>query len=199
MGGTGDWGLGTGDWGFGTASQSPVPVPQSPIPLWYNVRMAKRQPNRTHRNSQHNPQRGSKAGRVDPGPTLNEEGAIVKDWGGKLPIALSFPNTYYVGMSSLAFQILYSRFNAEVRRHPLPFSGGFRRWASMSRRDPTAGLSVSYDRYPWSLRRVVAHAAHLAPEQLGGQPADAVAQATVDTPRPEAPAPEGGPSDAVAA
>jgi len=92
-----------------------------------------------------------------------------------------------------------SRFNAEVRRHPLPFSGGFRRWASMSRRDPTAGLSVSYDRYPWSLRRVVAHAAHLAPEQLGGQPADAVAQATVDTPRPEAPAPEGGPSDAVAA
>jgi radical SAM superfamily enzyme YgiQ (UPF0313 family) len=75
--------------------------------------MAKRQQNRTHRNSQHNPQRGPKTGRVDPRPTINEEGAIVKDWGGKLPIALSFPNTYYVGMSSLAFQILYSRFNAE--------------------------------------------------------------------------------------
>jgi radical SAM superfamily enzyme YgiQ (UPF0313 family) len=45
--------------------------------------------------------------------TVQEEGAIVKNWGGKIPVALSFPNSYYVGMSSLAFQLLYSRFNAE--------------------------------------------------------------------------------------
>ena len=43
-----------------------------------------------------------------------EIGTIIKDWGGKLPIALAYPNTYYVGMSSLALQILYRRFNHHV-------------------------------------------------------------------------------------
>ena len=43
-----------------------------------------------------------------------EEGAILKDWGGKLAVALSFPNSYYVGMSSLALQILYSRLNQDA-------------------------------------------------------------------------------------
>jgi len=41
----------------------------------------------------------------------NETGAISKNWGGRLPVALAFPNSYYVGMSSLALQILYQRFN----------------------------------------------------------------------------------------
>ena len=36
-----------------------------------------------------------------------------------------------------------SRFNQDLRRHPLPFSGGFRAWASRSRRDPLAALSCS--------------------------------------------------------
>ena len=44
---------------------------------------------------------------------LGEEGAVVKDWGGRLPVALTFPNSYYVGMSSLAFQLLYRWLNAE--------------------------------------------------------------------------------------
>jgi radical SAM superfamily enzyme YgiQ (UPF0313 family) len=43
----------------------------------------------------------------------HEEGAIIKDWGGKLPIALLYPNTYHVGMSSLALQSLYRLFNVE--------------------------------------------------------------------------------------
>jgi radical SAM superfamily enzyme YgiQ (UPF0313 family) len=43
---------------------------------------------------------------------LNKEiGTVIKDWGGKLPVALAYPNTYYVAMSSLALQILYRRFN----------------------------------------------------------------------------------------
>ncbi len=42
-----------------------------------------------------------------------EEGAIVKDWGGRIPVALTFPNSYYVGMSSLAFQLLYRWLNDE--------------------------------------------------------------------------------------
>lgn len=55
--------------------------------------------------------------KTDPGrsgPSQSaEEGAIVKDWGGRLPIALTFPNSYYVGMSSLAFQLLYRWLNSE--------------------------------------------------------------------------------------
>ncbi|MBV7327579.1 radical SAM protein [Chloroflexi bacterium TSY] len=43
----------------------------------------------------------------------NESGTVIKDWGGKLPVALTMPNTYYVGMSSLALQLLYSWFNGE--------------------------------------------------------------------------------------
>jgi radical SAM superfamily enzyme YgiQ (UPF0313 family) len=43
-----------------------------------------------------------------------EEGAIYKDWGGKLTVGLTMPNTYYVGMSSLAVQLLYRMFNAEA-------------------------------------------------------------------------------------
>ncbi|GAB4449568.1 MAG: radical SAM protein [Anaerolineae bacterium] len=42
-----------------------------------------------------------------------EEGVTVKDWGGKLPVALVWPNSYRVGMSSLALHILYRLFNDE--------------------------------------------------------------------------------------
>ncbi len=42
-----------------------------------------------------------------------ESGTIRKDWGGRLPIALIFPNRYRVAMSNLGFQTLYGLFNAE--------------------------------------------------------------------------------------
>lgn len=41
-----------------------------------------------------------------------ERGAIVKDWGGRLPVALVYPNTYAVGMSGLGFQTVYGQLNA---------------------------------------------------------------------------------------
>jgi len=41
-----------------------------------------------------------------------ETGVISKDWGGRIPIALVYPNTYYVGMSALGFQTLYRLLNA---------------------------------------------------------------------------------------
>ena len=44
---------------------------------------------------------------------MTEEGAVFKEWGGRLPVALTFPNSYYVGMSSLAFQLLYHWLNDE--------------------------------------------------------------------------------------
>ena len=40
-----------------------------------------------------------------------EEGTIRKDWGGRLPIALVYPNTYAVGMSNLGFQTMYWHLN----------------------------------------------------------------------------------------
>ncbi|HDZ23382.1 MAG TPA: radical SAM protein, partial [Desulfobacteraceae bacterium] len=41
-----------------------------------------------------------------------ERGFIKKDWGGKrLTVALAYPNTYAVGMSSLGFQVVYGLFN----------------------------------------------------------------------------------------
>ena len=42
----------------------------------------------------------------------SESGAIVRDWGGKVPIVLAYPNSYAVGMSSLAIHSLYRWFNA---------------------------------------------------------------------------------------
>lgn len=41
-----------------------------------------------------------------------EQGFIVKDWGGRLPVALIYPNSYYVGMSNLGIQALYGLLNA---------------------------------------------------------------------------------------
>ena len=41
-----------------------------------------------------------------------EQGTIVKDWGGRLPIALIYPHTYYAGMSSLGLQTLYGLWNS---------------------------------------------------------------------------------------
>ena len=40
-----------------------------------------------------------------------EQGTIHKDWGGKLPIALAYPNTYQVGMSNLGLQTVYRLLN----------------------------------------------------------------------------------------
>ena len=41
-----------------------------------------------------------------------EQGTIIKDWGGKLPIALIYPNSYYLGMSNLGLHAIYSLLNS---------------------------------------------------------------------------------------
>ena len=38
-----------------------------------------------------------------------EKGTIIKDWGGRLSIALIYPNAYRLGMTNLGFQIVYGR------------------------------------------------------------------------------------------
>lgn len=44
---------------------------------------------------------------------LPETGAIRKKWGGKLPIALLYPNVYRLGMSNLGFQLVYHLLNKD--------------------------------------------------------------------------------------
>ena len=41
-----------------------------------------------------------------------EKGTIIKDWGGRIPIALIYPNSYYVGMSNLGIHAIYSLLNS---------------------------------------------------------------------------------------
>jgi radical SAM family uncharacterized protein len=41
-----------------------------------------------------------------------EQGAVRKDWGGKIAVALVYPNAYAVGMSNLGFQTIYRHLNA---------------------------------------------------------------------------------------
>src|SRR5437764_160095 len=41
-----------------------------------------------------------------------EQGTIRKDWGGRVPIALCYPNSYAVGMCNLGFQSVYQLFNS---------------------------------------------------------------------------------------
>jgi len=41
-----------------------------------------------------------------------EQGTIIKDWGGRIPIALIYPNSYYLGMSNLGLHAIYSLLNS---------------------------------------------------------------------------------------
>ena len=41
-----------------------------------------------------------------------EDGAVLKDWGGRVSVALVYPNTYAVGMSNLGFQTIYDHLNS---------------------------------------------------------------------------------------
>ncbi|MEZ4503244.1 MAG: radical SAM protein [Dehalococcoidia bacterium] len=41
-----------------------------------------------------------------------ERGFTVKNWGGRIPVAMVYPNSYYIGMSNLALQTVYALFNA---------------------------------------------------------------------------------------
>jgi radical SAM superfamily enzyme YgiQ (UPF0313 family) len=40
-----------------------------------------------------------------------EQGTTYKDWGGRLPVALVYPNSYHIGMSNLGVHVVYRLFN----------------------------------------------------------------------------------------
>jgi radical SAM superfamily enzyme YgiQ (UPF0313 family) len=41
-----------------------------------------------------------------------EQGTVVKDWGGRFPVALVYPNRYYLGMPNLGVQAIYRLLNS---------------------------------------------------------------------------------------
>jgi len=41
-----------------------------------------------------------------------EQGTVIKDWGGRMPIAIIYPNSYYIGMSNLGLHTIYSLLNS---------------------------------------------------------------------------------------
>jgi radical SAM superfamily enzyme YgiQ (UPF0313 family) len=43
-----------------------------------------------------------------------EQGTITKDWGGKIPIALIYPNKYFLGMSNLGIHTIYNLLNQQT-------------------------------------------------------------------------------------
>ena len=43
-----------------------------------------------------------------------EQGTVVKDWGGKLAVALVYPNSYFLGMSNLGVHALYRLLNNDT-------------------------------------------------------------------------------------
>jgi len=58
----------------------------------------------------------TKRTKIRPGERLpREKGAIVKDWGGRLPVALIYPNSYYLGMSNLGIHTIYRLLNDHRR------------------------------------------------------------------------------------
>jgi len=91
-----------------------------------------------------------------------------------------------------------SRFNQDLRRHPMPFSGGFRAWASRSRRDPLAALSIQYDPYWRTLRQVVAQMAGVTPTDLPAATPDQEEPPESEVLTPDPPTPEEGDDDAIA-
>ena len=46
------------------------------------------------------------------GQLSREQGTIIKDWGGRIPFALVYPNSYYIGMSNLGVHAIYSLLNS---------------------------------------------------------------------------------------
>src|SRR5881394_56431 len=63
--------------------------------------------------TQRSPGRDAGRGRASDGADVlsKEVGYVRKPHGGRLRVALAFPNTYYVGMSSLGYQTVYRLFN----------------------------------------------------------------------------------------
>ena len=101
-----------------------LPQVQSPVPG--SAAAAARQTRRRGRGPGVPCQHPARSARTARGGTLDsrsqarellsrEVGSVRKPHGGRLRVALAFPNTYFVGMSNLGLQTVYRLFNADER------------------------------------------------------------------------------------
>jgi len=67
-----------------------------------------------------------------------EQGTVIKDWGGRIPIALVYPNSYYVGMSNLGFQTIYGQLNSYDN---IVCERAFASWQHSRKRDPNQDIN----------------------------------------------------------
>ena len=80
-----------------------------------------------------------------------EQGTIFKDWGGKIAIALAYPNSYHVGMSNLGFQTIYGLLNSydQIVCERLFYHGRHPPFSTESQRQPQEfallAFSISYE------------------------------------------------------
>lgn len=70
-----------------------------------------------------------------------EQGTIIKDWGGRIPIALIYPNSYYIGMSNLGLHAIYKLLNSYSE---VVCERAF--WERGNRAEPLPPLSVESQR-----------------------------------------------------
>ncbi|MFC1998026.1 radical SAM protein [Chloroflexota bacterium] len=68
----------------------------------------------------------------------HEQGTVIKDWGGRIPIALVYPNSYYVGMSNLGFQAIYGLLNSY---EGVVCERAFASWQHSRKRDPNQNIN----------------------------------------------------------
>jgi radical SAM superfamily enzyme YgiQ (UPF0313 family) len=68
----------------------------------------------------------------------DEQGTVIKEWGGRIPIALVYPNSYYVGMSNLGFQTIYGLLNAYEN---IVCERAFASWQHSRKRDPNQDIN----------------------------------------------------------
>ncbi len=73
-----------------------------------------------------------------------EQGTVIKDWGGKIPIALIYPNSYYLGMSNLGIHTIYKLLNnySEVVCERAFWEKGSRRILSVESQRPLSDFAV---------------------------------------------------------
>jgi len=70
-----------------------------------------------------------------------EQGTIIKDWGGRIPITLTYPNSYYIGMSNLGLHAIYKLLNSYSE---VVCERAF--WERENRTEPLPPLSVESQR-----------------------------------------------------
>jgi len=82
-----------------------------------------------------------------------EQGTISKDWGGRLPVAIVYPNSYYIGMSNLGIQVIYRLLNGypDVVAERLFWDGGGQPAISLESQRPLRDFSLAAFSVPFEL------------------------------------------------